>query len=110
MNKKLVIVSASALALLMPFVSMAIPAPTTPGGGGFNLLLLVNRILDLLWILFIAFAVIMFVVAGFMFLTARGEPEAVKDARNFVIYGIVGVAVGVIAFSLPFLIQGQLGA
>lgn len=72
---------------------------------GFGLYSAINGILRLLWILFIAFAVIMFIIAGFNFLAAQGEPGKVKDARNALIWGIVGVVVGVIAFSLPFILQ-----
>lgn len=52
------------------------------------------------WIVFTAVAVIMFVVAGILFLTAHGEPEKIKTARSAVIWGVAGVIVGIAAFSI----------
>ncbi len=45
-------------------------------------------------------AVIMFVVAGVSFLTAGGEPEKIQKARSAFIWGVAGVLVGIIAFSI----------
>jgi len=45
-------------------------------------------------------AVIMFVVAGVLFLSAQGEPEKLKQARAAVIWGVAGVIVGILAFSI----------
>jgi hypothetical protein len=50
--------------------------------------------------LFGAVAVICFVMAGILFLTAQGEPEKLKTAKAATIWGFVGVAVGIIAFSI----------
>jgi len=45
-------------------------------------------------------AVICFLVAGVLFLTAQGEPEKVKTARAAFIWGVAGVIVGILAFSI----------
>jgi len=47
-----------------------------------------------------AFAALMIVVAGFTFVTAQGDPEKVKTARNFVLWALVGVLVGGLAWIL----------
>ena len=47
--------------------------------------------------LFAAFAVVMFFVAGILFLSARGEPEKIKQARAALFWGIIGVVVGLLA-------------
>lgn len=69
---------------------------------------LIGKILDVIWIAFIAFAIIMFIVAGFQFLAAQGEPEGVGKARKFVLWGIIGVAIAVAAFSIPFFIRNNM--
>jgi hypothetical protein len=51
-------------------------------------------------LIFGAVAVISFVIAGILFLTANGEPEKIKTARSAVIWGIAGVVVGILAFSI----------
>ena len=50
--------------------------------------------------LFGCIAVIMFVAAGILFLTAQGAPEKLKEARAAVLWGVVGVVVGIIAFTI----------
>lgn len=45
-------------------------------------------------------AVICFVMAGVMFLTAQGQPEKLQQARSAVFWGVGGVIVGIVAFSI----------
>ncbi len=46
---------------------------------------IINRVLNFIWPIFIGFAVIMFLVAGFYFLVAQGDPRKVATARQFVL-------------------------
>jgi len=110
MNKKLVTLVSSAMVLL-PVIALADinPGPAPVGNPSINVVNVVNAILNFIWPLFIGFAVIMLLVAGFMFLTARGEAEQVATARNAVIWGMVGIVVGILAFSIPFIIRNTLG-
>jgi len=52
------------------------------------------------WIIFCAIVVICFVVSGVLFLSAQGDPEKVKTARSAFIWGVAGVIVGIIAYSI----------
>ena len=45
-------------------------------------------------------AVISFLVAGVLFLSSHGEPEKIKQARAAVVWGVAGVVVGILAFSI----------
>ncbi len=45
-------------------------------------------------------AVISFLVAGVLFLSSHGEPEKIKQARAAVYWGVAGVIVGILAFSI----------
>ena len=51
-------------------------------------------------LIFGAIVVVCFVISGILFLTAQGDPEKLKIARSSVIWGIVGVVVGILAFSI----------
>ena len=51
-------------------------------------------------LVFGAVAVICFLIAGVLFLTAQGDAEKIKTARSAVIWGFVGVIIGIIAFSI----------
>lgn len=61
---------------------------------------LVNAIKRPIWIVFGLIALIAFVVAGILFLSAGGDPEKVKTARAAFLWGIVGIVVGIVAFSI----------
>jgi len=58
------------------------------------------QILTLVWAGAVVFVIIAFIIIGSHFLLTKGEPEKFKDARNALIYAIVGVAVMVLAWSI----------
>jgi len=51
-------------------------------------------------LIFGAIAVICFVMSGILFLTAQGAPEKLTTARSALMWGVVGVIVGIVAFSI----------
>ena len=51
------------------------------------------------WIVALA-SVVMGLYAGFLFITARGEPAQLKTARGTLLWAVIGVAVAVLAFSI----------
>jgi len=55
---------------------------------------------NMMWIIFAGVVVVCFVVAGMLFLFAQGDPEKVKVARTAFIWGVVGVVVGILAYSI----------
>ena len=61
---------------------------------------LFSSIESLIWIVFGAVALVCFVIAGILFLTAQGAPEKLKTARSAFIWGIAGVVVGILAYSI----------
>ena len=112
MNKKLTYLFALYF-LAIPIVSLAIAPPTFPPGtfnGTFITLAntLYDLVLNILWIIAAAFSIIMFIVAGFKFMTAQGEPSKVAEGRQAVIWGVVGVAVVVLAFSILAVVSKEL--
>jgi len=98
---KIALISASIL--LLPVLAFAQPS------GGMNLCGLVNSIQRFVWIIFGLIAVIAFVTAGILFLTAGGQPEKVQSARSAFIWGIVGVVVGIIAYSIIAIVSSAIG-
>lgn len=112
MNKKLIAASLSAVLLALPAVMLA--AQFNPGGipnaaPALTINDLVDIIFSILWPVAVAFFIVMFVIAAFQFFTAQGDPEKIKSARNFVIWGVVGVVVALLAWSIPFIVRNTLG-
>lgn len=62
---------------------------------------LLDNVVDGLFVVLIVMAALAIVFAGYIFLTAAGDPEKVKKARDFVLYALVGV---VVAFSARALV------
>lgn len=69
----------------------------------------INAIVDLMWWVFVAGVIILFLFAGLTFLTAQGDPKKLEDARRYVLWGVVGVFVGVLGFSITALIAFWFG-
>lgn len=110
MNKKLAIVLTSSVLLTLPAMILAVNLPGgQPNPPSGTVQGVINGILNLLWPIFVGFAVIMFLVAGFLFLSANGDPGKVGAARQALLWGAVGVVVGLIAFVLPFVILNTIG-
>jgi hypothetical protein len=61
---------------------------------------MVGKIEAAVWTIFGLIAVICFVVAGILFLTAGGVPEKVQAARSAFLWGVAGVIVGILAYSI----------
>ena len=61
---------------------------------------IMNNTTILTGLIFGTVAVVCFVLAGILFLTAQGDMEKVKTAKHATIWGVVGVGVGLIAFGI----------
>lgn len=107
MNKKSILIIGLFLAL--PLVAFAQPPDTITQPISvviFNLLIIAQNIL---WMVAVTFTIIMFVRAGFQYMSAKGDPTMVKEAHQSVIWGSVGAAVIVLAWSIIVVIRLQLG-
>ena len=113
MNRKLIILFTLTTLLVLPAVVWAINFPPLSPGYPLNIFgvvnSVVNSVINLIWPFFAAFAVVMFIYAGILFLAAKGDPGKVAEARKALIWGAVGVAVGLLAFSIPWIIFILLG-
>jgi hypothetical protein len=108
MNKtQKIIVSLIVLSLIaLPVVALGaasqeVDQPATIG----TLTDLVSKIETVIWVVFGLIAVIMFVIAGILFLTASGSPEKIQAARSAAIWGVVGVVIGILAYSIVAIVN-----
>lgn len=108
MKKSIIILFVASL-LVLPIMASAVVIGEPPAGGIGDVPSLINRILTPVWQIFVGLAVIMIIVAGILFLTAAGSPEKIAQARQALIWGIVGIVVGVLAFSITAIIKTAVG-
>ncbi len=67
-------------------------------------------IANVMWVVFVGITVICFVIAGILFLTAFGDQAKITQARSAFLWGVVGVIVAIVAFSIIKLTCKVLGA
>src|SRR5688572_40099 len=72
-----------------------------PGG-------LFNRIVNTIIFLVGAIAVVMLIVGGIRYVVSAGSDEAVKGAKNTILYAIIGIVVALLAYAAVNFIIGQL--
>ena len=70
----------------------------------------INNVLSMVvWPTFVGAVVIMLIYAGFLFLSSAGDPTKLTNARTAVLWAIVGIAVGILAYSVTGIIKTVLG-
>jgi len=103
--------------LVMPMVTLAAyegeTSPNQPEeiiSSGQDLVDLINNVGNWIFTILLAIAAIFLVVAGFMFVTAGGNPENTTKARQMLINALIGVAVALGAKGLVAVVTSLLGA
>ncbi|MBU3942634.1 hypothetical protein KKA24_01475 [Patescibacteria group bacterium] len=86
----------SGMILSTLLVAPAIASAATMSTGD-DLFAVLDNLTIVLFNILIAVAIIFIIIAAFFFVTAQGDAEKVKTARNFVLYALIGVAVAVLA-------------
>jgi phosphoglycerol transferase MdoB-like AlkP superfamily enzyme len=79
-------------------------APTGPGTVG-GLVGLLGQIVRWVYIIFFIIAVLFIILAAFSYLTAAGDEEKVKTAKNRIIYAAVAIIVALLAVGFEAIIR-----
>ncbi len=92
--------------LILPVLSLAYETPSTPPTGNLDIPTVIGYILTIMYEIAFGLGVIMFIVAGILFMTSQGAPEKVSTARSAALWAVVGIVVAIIAFSLDSILAG----
>lgn len=68
-----------------------------------------QQILQIIFGIAGALAVLMIVIAGFRFVTAQGNPQEVSKARNTIVYAVIGLLIAITASAIVRLVLGEVG-
>jgi type IV secretory pathway VirB2 component (pilin) len=68
-----------------------------------------TTILNDVFVLLGAAAIFMIVVAGLMYITARGNPEKTTAARNRILYSVMGLVLAASAAAIVNVVLGRAG-
>jgi hypothetical protein len=65
----------------------------------------------IVWIFWglIVLSIVMFLVGGYRYVTAQGEPERVHNANRTLLYAAIAVVVALVAAGVPLIIDSFLG-
>ena len=113
MNKKILFLISSVLLLSAYLLGRPVLAqlqPYAPGapqitGGLPGLVYYIEMAIAMIFGLI---AVVSIVLAGILFLTAQGQPDKLQAAKAAFIWGVAGIVVGIIAYSIIAIISGVL--
>src|SRR5438477_291015 len=110
MNKKLnVLLSFTTFSVLawLPVIVLAINFGEP--GGNLSIEKAVTGIIDFIWPIFGGVAILMLIFSGFLFLTAAGDPGRISTAKKAFIWAVIGIVVGVGAYSAVNIIASIVG-
>ena len=63
--------------------------------------------LNIVFALVASMAVLMIVIGGFRYILAHGDPSSVAQARNTLLYAVIGLVVTMVAYSIvTFVVKG----
>jgi cytochrome bd-type quinol oxidase subunit 2 len=70
---------------------------------------LINNVVGILFFVVGVASVIVLIVAGIMFVVSAGNEKQTKQARDAILYAVVGIIVSVAAFAITSFINTSLG-
>lgn len=70
---------------------------------------LINGIIDFIYRLSLAVVPLMIVIAGVIFITGAGDPGKIQQAKNIILYTIIGFVIILLAKSITTIIRDILG-
>ena len=109
LKKSNIIAGILGAALLLPLPALAAVCDPALGGSVWFQCVITNLLNIVVWPVFITVAIIMFIWAGILFLTAQGEPEKINKARHAVIWASIGIVVGLLGYVIVGVLRGALG-
>ena len=110
MNKKLITLSNLTILLALPALALAFYPGGLPNAvPGLLIGDVIDVVFSIIWPVVVAFAIITFIVAAILFMTAQDNPLKLIQARQSLMLGVVGVVVALVAFSIPFIVRNTIG-
>jgi hypothetical protein len=103
----IVFLALAIIVLFFPLVSRGLTIPNPLGYDTFEEL--VTAVINFIFLISLALAPLMVVLAGFYLLTAGGNPANIKKAQTIIIWTAVGLLVVLLAKGLISVIQAVIG-
>lgn len=111
MKKNTLLASALIVFLIFPALGLAWIEPLEEGDVATDanaIVLWMEKLAKTIYYGVMVLAVVFMLVAAFTFLTAGGSPEKIATARQMLIYALIGIAVALLAYAVPYIVRGIL--
>lgn len=69
----------------------------------------IYKVVNVAFMFLAGIAVLLFLIGAFTLMTAAGSPEKVTSGRNYILYAIVGLALAMLAKSVPMVAKLMIG-
>ena len=108
---KISIITSLLITSLIPFLALAQSPPSwqEPVANYSDIIGKLRLIAQWMLGILIVVAVIFFIYAAYLYLSAAGDEDKVKKAKDAIIYGVVALVVGLIAMGIPRIVATFVG-
>ena len=79
---------------------------TTSDWGSMCLVNTVNQVVDWLFFILITLAILLIIIAAFIWLTSQGDAAKQKSAQGMIVAALVGIVIAILAQLLPAIVIG----
>lgn len=93
-----------------PGTKICVQVPTAPFTTLGSLLAFLDRMLNIVFAVLLIFVVIMLVWGSLEFVTSAGDEKKVSDARQKMLYAVLGLVLALVAAGIPPLVRSIIGA
>jgi len=105
----LLVIAPSALAQVPTIkVDDKIPGYISSNYSFYNLLNSANSLIGIIVSIIVALSILLMILGGFSFITAKGDEGKITTAKNYILWGVVGIAVIILSVSAFWIISGFL--
>lgn len=82
--------------------------PAVCGGSKTGLLTYISNVIQVLFIAAGVVAVIMIIVGGIRYITSNGEQGHVKQAKDTILYSVIGLVIAILAYAIVRFVTGNI--
>lgn len=94
--------------LKQKMMAAVINTDTLPKPGGVDDGTQLQTILSTVFVVVGAISLLVITVAGFMYTISHGDPKIIEQAKNSILYAVIGIVVSVSAFAIVNFVIGRI--
>ena len=98
--KLIIAFSGILLTLILPLITLAACHTQYAGNNTAIVYCDIQKVVDILKNLLFALAAVFIVIAGYNFLMAKGDASKIEQAREQIVYALIAMAIGALAWGL----------